>query len=138
MVVGVLWASNSPLKTKLTFWLEANNKFLTWENLRKKGFQGPGLCPQCKSENESTSHLFGSCSFAGHVWNNATRTLTQTRLNIAVGSWVQRAKEWWGNEAVCNHSAFPTLFIYTIWETRNRAIFKDKWMPIDITTNILV
>ena len=43
-----------------------------------------------------------------------------------------------GNEVVCNQSAFPTLFIYTIWETCNSAIFKDKWTPIDITTNILV
>ena len=54
------------------------------------------------------------------------------------GDWEQRAKDWWANEALCNYAAFPILFVYTIWETRNRAIFKNLWTPIDITTNILV
>ena len=49
-----LWASNSPLKTILTFWLEMNNKLLNWENLRKRGFQGPSMCILCKSREEFT------------------------------------------------------------------------------------
>ena len=35
---GFLWASNNPLKTILTFWLAINNKLLTWENMRRRGF----------------------------------------------------------------------------------------------------
>ena len=61
---GVLWASNFPLKTTLTFWLAIKNKLLTWEKLRKRGFQGIGFCSLCKSGEELTSHLFGSCTYA--------------------------------------------------------------------------
>ena len=45
---GVLWESNYPMKTTLTFWLAIKNKLLTWENLRKRGFQGIGFCSLCK------------------------------------------------------------------------------------------
>ena len=30
------------------------------------------------------------------------------------------------------------LFVYTIWEARNRGIFKNLWTPIDITSALLV
>ena len=49
-----------------------------------------------------------------------------------------RMKKWWSNERVCNHEAFPTLFVFTIWETRNRAIFKNPWTTIEITVNVLL
>ena len=57
-----------------------NNKLLTWENLRKRGFQGPSICILCKSSEELASHLFYSCPYAGDVWNTAVRTLTQDRM----------------------------------------------------------
>ena len=59
-------------------------------------------------------------------------------MDNAEGDWEQRAKDWWANEALCNYAAFPFLFVYTIWETRNRAIFKNPWTPIDISTNMMV
>ena len=59
-----LWECNSPLKTILTFWLEINNKLLTWENPRKSGFQGPGICILCKKDDGLSSRLFGTCTYA--------------------------------------------------------------------------
>ena len=60
-----LWECNIPLKIILTFWLAINNKILTWENLRKRGFQGLGICILYKKDDELTSHLFGTCTYAG-------------------------------------------------------------------------
>ena len=95
---GVLWASNCPLKTTLTFWLEIYDKSLTWKNLRKRGFQGPGFCSLCKSGEELTSHLFGSCTYAGQVWNNASHAISQERMDTMEGNLEQRAKTWWEKE----------------------------------------
>ena len=138
MVVRVLWESNYPLKITLTFWLAINNKLLTWENLRKRGFQGIGFCSLCKLGEELTSHLFGSCTYAGQVWNNAAQDITQARMDNTKGDWEQRAKDWWANEALFNYASFLVLFVYTMWETRNRVIFKNPSTPIDISTNMLV
>jgi hypothetical protein len=38
-----MWKWPLPLKHKLFIWLCANGKALTWEVLRKKGWQGPGF-----------------------------------------------------------------------------------------------
>ena len=44
-----LCASKRCFKNTLTFWLAINNKLLTWENMRTRGFQGSGLFFLCKS-----------------------------------------------------------------------------------------
>ena len=53
-------------------------------------------------------------------------------------TWEQKTKEWWNNKAVCEFSAFLVLFIYTIWEVRNRAIFRNVWNPTDISSTLLI
>ena len=37
-----IWKTNAPLKTVITLWLALNNKLLTWEVLRRRGFEGLG------------------------------------------------------------------------------------------------
>ena len=54
------------------------------------------------------------------------------------GTWEQRTQAWWNNTAVCNFVAFHVLFVYTIWEARNRENFKNIWTPIDVTSALLV
>ena len=50
----------------------------------------------------------------------------------------QRAQMWWQNIGVCYFDTFPSLFVYSIWEARNRAIFKNQWTPSNITSALLV
>ena len=47
-------------------------------------------------------------------------------------------KKWWNNERVGHYEAFPALFVFTIWETRNRAIFKDMLTTPELTINVLL
>ena len=44
--------THSPLKTIITLWLALSNKLLTWEILKKRGFQGPCICILCLSHEE--------------------------------------------------------------------------------------
>ena len=134
-----IWALNNPLKTIINFWLAMNNKLLTWENLRKRVFQGPSICILCKSSNEQSSHLFSSCPYARDVWTTASRALTQdmTIMNCEP-TLEQRAQFWWRNTGVCCFDAFPALFVYIIWDAQNKAICKNQWTPSDITSTLLV
>ena len=50
----------------------------------------------------------------------------------------QARKHWWGNERVWTHEALPTLFVFTIWETRNKFVFKNTWTPSKIMANVLM
>ena len=54
------------------------------------------------------------------------------------GTWEKKAKGWWNNKAVCEFSDFPVLFVFTIWEAQNRAMFKNSWTPIDISSAVLM
>ena len=64
----LLWKPRIHLKLKCFLWLCLENKILTWDNLLKRGFTGPGLCLLCKENEETISHLFIHCSFYKSVW----------------------------------------------------------------------
>jgi hypothetical protein len=57
------WKWECPLKIKLFTWLVVENKILSWKNLQKRGWVGPGICSLCKQSNESGKHIFIKCSF---------------------------------------------------------------------------
>lgn len=45
--------------TKFYFtWLVCPNKNLTWENLEKRLWYGPNMCPICKRDSENNNHIF--------------------------------------------------------------------------------
>ena len=64
-----MWKWPLPLKHKLFIWLCANGKALTWEVLRKKGWQGPGIWSLCCRASEDIHHLLIHCTFTKEVWN---------------------------------------------------------------------
>ena len=107
-----LWKVEVPLKAKVTLWLTLNNKILTWDNLQKRGWNGPNWCALCNSNEENVSHLFNFCSYADTVWKETCREL---KFQGAPGTTLEyKSKSWWTEKSVCLHSAFPSLFTYGI------------------------
>jgi hypothetical protein len=39
-----IWKLKYPLKAKIFLWLALSNKVLTWDNFKKRAWQGPGWC----------------------------------------------------------------------------------------------
>ena len=37
----------------------------------------------------------------------------------------ERVKTWWNDDGVGVYEAFPVLFVYSIWEARNRKYFQQ-------------
>jgi hypothetical protein len=70
-----LWKWECPLKIKLFTWLLAADKVLSWKNLQKRGWQGPGICVLCKNHGESTKHIFLTCLFSRSVWVDLKKAL---------------------------------------------------------------
>jgi hypothetical protein len=63
-----LWKWNCP--SKLFIWLLLEDKILTWKNLQRRGWSGPGLCYMCRTKEDSYKHLFVSCPFTVLIWES--------------------------------------------------------------------
>ena len=47
-------------------------------------------------------------------------------------------KNWWNDDRVHNYEALHALFVFTIWEARNRAVFQNTWNPSEIIEKVLL
>ena len=117
---GVFWKTDVTIKMIIFLWLVRHDKNLTWRNLQIRGWQGPGLCFLCGSQEEDNSHMFYSCPFACE-----SIQLLCDRLHVQYPSygsteeclrwWLQRGKHWW---------SLPILFHWHNWCCRNKKIFE--------------
>eukprot|EP00253_Pinus_taeda_P008458 PITA_08458 len=71
-----LWEKiwNPPIWPKIStfLWLLSHNRVLTWDNLRKRKFEGPSICLNCKQEEETAVHLMQLCPFSRKIWEKVT------------------------------------------------------------------
>jgi hypothetical protein len=70
-----LWTLDFPLKLNFFTWLVAENKVLSWDNLQRRGFEGPRYCSLCKKDSETMFHLFVGCPFACAFWERENFSL---------------------------------------------------------------
>jgi hypothetical protein len=101
------------------------NKILSWENLQRRGFNGPGICTLCKMQTETTHHLFMECAFTVEVWR-----IINSAFNFS-GNWIGISlilsdcfKQWtFSNNEI---PTLPALICWYIWNERNQSIFEDN------------
>jgi hypothetical protein len=67
--IRLIWKWQVPLKLKLFIWLAARGKILSWEALRHRGWEGPGICPLCSLASDDVHHLLVHCTFTQEVWH---------------------------------------------------------------------
>jgi ribonuclease HI len=118
-----LWKWPVPLKIKLFIWLSAKGKVLTWEVLRKKGWEGPGVCKLCNCSSEDIHHLLIHCNFTKVVWQHLINFFS---LNLQWnGSTVSDCFTVWSFEKSVPVS-LAALACWHIWIERNKVIFEDR------------
>jgi hypothetical protein len=117
------WSWDLALKIKLFMWLALENKILSWDNLRKRGWEGPSVCSLCNREEELVFHIFVSCTFTQQIWNslsteyNFTTVWGGNSLLLCFGNWQKMEK------SLCN---LPAVTCWFIWLTRNKCIFESS------------
>ena len=77
------------------FWLIVNGAILTWDNFRKRGWQGLGICVLCSADEECIAHSFLRCLFCFSIWerlacvseffSSATSLLHENFLDLLEG-----------------------------------------------------
>jgi ribonuclease HI len=118
-----LWNWKLPLKLKLFMWLAGKGKILTWDALRRRGWEGPGFCSLCRQAQEDVPHILIHCAFTTNVWN---RTLSLLKLSF---SWKGNTlsdcfNSWLSNKSL--PTALAVIVSWHLWIERNNALFEDR------------
>jgi hypothetical protein len=120
---SLIWRWEIPLKIKLFFWLAGKEKTLTWDLLRRRGWEGPGICLLCSRETEDIHHLLVHCSFTQLVWSHVLShlslhsTWSGTSLSNCYTRWLAQTSA---------PKTLPALVSWQIWTARNRATFDSS------------
>eukprot|EP00253_Pinus_taeda_P012787 PITA_12787 len=124
-----VWDNFQWPKIRTFLWLLMQRRTLTWENLLRKGFQGPSRCPMCLQEEETMNHIFNSCEWASQLWLWMEAILEDTDQNRdsiqdSITNWrknfsrVNRVDSIW--------KCTLGFITWTIWKERNRRIFTEE------------
>lgn len=126
-----IWRWNLPPKNKCFLWLCLQNKILTWPNIQRRGFSGPGMCILCRAAEEELHHLFIHCRYVKAVW-----MLFQDWFQVPdflCGFDLLDCLHLWFSKSG-NQSLLPLFMITGIWRTRNLGIFEDSLPSVESTT----
>lgn len=126
-----IWRWQVPLKYKLFVWLAGKGKILTWDKLRRRGWEGPGFCSLCRHAQEDIHHLLIHCDFSRKVWH-----LLFLHYNLPL-SWHGPTVsacfiEWLSNRAL--PLGLATLVCWNLWIERNFALFEGRAPSIKAVT----
>lgn len=121
--LSLLWRWDLPLKVKLFVWLASKGKPLTWDTLRRRGWEGPGLCPLCCCASENINHILVHCSYTQSVW---TQVLAQLSLSFSWSgiSFSDSYSRWLDSPSA--PKSLPAIISWQIWTDRNRATFDSS------------
>eukprot|EP00253_Pinus_taeda_P008595 PITA_08595 len=135
-----IWSPPIWPKISTFLWLLSHNRILSWDNLRKRKFEGPSICLNCKMEEESAVHLMQLCPFSRKIWEKVTfRCQTEGHkigdLNNTIHNWPQ--KPYQSNILNSLWQKIPGIIMWNLWKERNRRIFKNQSMDEQQFPNVL-
>jgi hypothetical protein len=131
-----VWSQDSLPKVNFFTWSLSHGKILTGENLMKRGFHDPFICPLCQSNQDNIHHLFWNCPFSQTVWKVAFRDLSRkirwpSAPIPSLGNWEKYYQGSFREKPVLKRiwRAVPKFVCWQIWLARNNQIFQGIKSP---------
>jgi len=114
------------------FWLVLHNRPLTWDNLRRRGWSGPGVCIFCHFADETLIHLLFQCDFAKEVWRIICSTL-RVDWQDSIDNTEGIVRHWMRTQK--SHRSLIIFICWGLWRCRNAFIFENIVPNIQIICN---
>jgi hypothetical protein len=64
-----IWSPDIPPSKSMMAWRFMHDRLPTDEKMKERGNNMVSMCTNCKSAEETSTHLFLQCSFASKLWN---------------------------------------------------------------------
>lgn len=129
-----VWDPSLWPKISTFLWLLSHNKILTWDNLRKRNFHGPSICPNCRQDEETVNHLMHSYQLAQKLWENVSFCFQREgRVHKDIITTVRNWERIPFQSKILNFlwKLIPGFLMWAIWKERNDRIFKDHSVPLE-------
>jgi len=144
MVLDSLWRKIWDLslwpKISTFLWLLSHKKILTWDNLRKRNFYGPSMCPNCKKNEETIEHLMHYYPLAHKLWKKISfRCQKEGWANGDITTILRNWDPHPYQSKILNFlwKLIPGFVMWAIWKERNGRIFKNHTKSLDDIWNII-
>jgi ribonuclease HI len=125
-----IWNFPSIPKIDHFAWTLTHNSILTFDNLKKRGWEGPSRCPLCRSQEETPEHLLLECEFSKKVWSHLIGTACPSlpsKASELLSSW-QHLAPFNLRKKHCLKTAWmwtPKFTCWKLWLERNNRIFNE-------------
>lgn len=120
-------------KIKTFMWLVLHKKILSWENLVKRGFNGPSRCHLYEGQEETINHMLYGFPYTTDLWDWVAILYHQTdRVREDILATLRNWRVQYTENEIVNLCWGLTLgFVnWEIWKERNRTIFHNESLPI--------
>ena len=113
-------------KVNIFFWILLQNKILTLDNLKKRGFFIVNHCVLCKNDEESVDHIMLHCPFSSMVWDKIWYFMSldwvpHVTIQLFFLSWKAPSK----NHLIIKlWDLILPFFCWGVWKECNDRIFK--------------
>lgn len=122
---SIFWKFGCLSKSIYFSWLVFHNKNLSWDNFKKRGWQGPGLCSICKFEEETNCHMFFLCQKTQQLWQAQENLYGFPHVSHSSS---KEAFFWWSGQKESWRPIF-IIALWCIWRWRNKKVFKESKEP---------
>ena len=114
-----IWSSRVPNRVKIFAWLLFRDRLNSKSNLQRKHIVTDSLCPRCRHDGETSSHIFLDCPLSQRIWQRIGLSPSST----IDGLWDCRLPT--QVDAVIWHSVL-LIILWKIWDSRNAMTFKQQ------------
>lgn len=128
------WLKGLTPKINLFFCTILQNKILTIDNLKCRGFALPNRCVLCLQEEESVDHLALHYSFSTSIWESFLKSFSlawvfPSNIRDLFSSW---QIHWTNSFLRCMWQLSLPNILWGLWKERNNRIFRDVSLNKDI------
>jgi hypothetical protein len=125
-----IWNFPSIPKIDHFAWTLTHNSILTFDNLKKRGWEGPSRCPLCRIQEETPEHLLLECEFSKEVWGlltGAACPILPTKASALLSLWQSLSPFNLSKKNFLKTAWMwiPKFTCWKIWLERNNRIFNE-------------